>query len=54
VHAGDRADEFEQRLGRRDLCEIARAGGGILSTVRATRAATVDELVRRRCRGSMR
>ncbi len=45
VHAGDRAGEFEQRLAGATYAEIARAGGGILSTVRATRAATVDELV---------
>jgi imidazolonepropionase len=45
VHAGDRAAEFEQRLAGAGYAEIARGGGGILSTVRATRAATVPELV---------
>ena len=39
VFAGDRADEFERRLNGASYQEIARAGGGILSTVRATRAA---------------
>ena len=46
VHAGDRAHEFELRLAGASYEEIARAGGGILSTVRATRAADEDELVR--------
>jgi len=45
VHAGDRADEFEMRLAGRSYEEIARAGGGIASTVRATRAASEDDLV---------
>jgi len=45
VYAGDRAGEFEQRLEGASYAEIARAGGGILSTVRATRAAGEDELV---------
>jgi imidazolonepropionase len=40
VFAGDRAAEFEMRLNGASYAEIARAGGGILSTVRATRAAT--------------
>jgi len=39
IFAGDRASEFEQRLGGATYEEIARAGGGIVSTVRATRAA---------------
>lgn len=39
VFGGDRAAEFEQRLAGATYEEIARAGGGILSTVRATRAA---------------
>jgi len=42
---GDRADEFEMRLAGAGYMEIMAAGGGIMSTVRATRAATVDELV---------
>jgi imidazolonepropionase len=45
VHGGDRALEFEMRLAGRSYEEIARAGGGILSTVRATRAANEDDLV---------
>jgi imidazolonepropionase len=45
VFGGDRAQEFEQRLAGASYEEIARAGGGILSTVRATRAASEDELV---------
>ena len=44
VYAGDRADEFAQRLAGATYEEIARAGGGINSTVRATRAATEEEL----------
>ena len=44
VYAGDRADEFAQRLAGATYEEIARAGGGINSTVRATRAATEGEL----------
>src|SRR5688572_27729735 len=38
--AGWRADEFEQRIRGRSYLDIARAGGGIASTVRQTRAAT--------------
>lgn len=45
VHAADRAAEFEMRLAGASYEEIARAGGGILSTVRATRAADEDALV---------
>jgi imidazolonepropionase len=45
VFAGDRAGEFEQRLEGATYEEIARAGGGIVATVRATRAASLDELV---------
>ncbi len=45
VHGGSRAREFEQRLLGATYEEIARAGGGILSTVRATRALSQDELV---------
>lgn len=44
VFAGDRANEFEQRLQGESYEAIARAGGGILSSVRATRAAGEDEL----------
>jgi imidazolonepropionase len=45
VHAGNRAHEFELRLKGATYEEIARAGGGIVSTVRATRAASEDALV---------
>src|SRR5690606_14447941 len=45
VFAGDRAGEFEQRLSGAIYEEIARAGGGIVSTVRATRAADEDALL---------
>jgi imidazolonepropionase len=44
VYGGDRAREFELRLAGAGYAEIARAGGGILSTVRATRAASDAEL----------
>ena len=44
VYAGNRANEFEQRLQGVSYAEIARAGGGIVSTVRATRAATPEQL----------
>ncbi len=45
VFAGNRANEFRLRLDGATYEEIARAGGGILSTVTATRAATEDELI---------
>lgn len=45
VHGGDRAVEFEMRLNGASYEEVARAGGGIVSTVKATRAATEDELL---------
>jgi imidazolonepropionase len=45
VYAGDRAREFELRLQGASYEEIARAGGGIRSTVALTRAASEDELV---------
>jgi imidazolonepropionase len=45
VHGGNRAREFEMRLEGSSYEEIARSGGGIVSTVAATRAATQDELV---------
>jgi len=44
VFAGDRADEFEMRLRGETYETIAAAGGGILSTVRATRAASEQAL----------
>ena len=45
VYGGNRAAEFEQRLNGATYEEVARAGGGIVSTVRATRQASVDALV---------
>ena len=45
VHGGNRALEFEMRLAGKSYEEIARAGGGIVSSVRATRTASEDELV---------
>ncbi len=47
VFAGDRAAEFELRLNGASYEQVARAGGGILSTVRATRAASEAELLAR-------
>ena len=44
VFGGDRGGEFERRLAGTSYEDIARAGGGILSTVRATRDASADEL----------
>lgn len=44
VFAGNRAEEFEQRIAGQTYQQIAAAGGGILRTVRLTRAATEDEL----------
>jgi imidazolonepropionase len=44
VFGGDRSAEFEQRLRGATYEEVARAGGGIMSTVRATREASADEL----------
>jgi imidazolonepropionase len=45
VFAGDRRDELRRRLGGATYAEIAAAGGGIVSSVRATRAAAGDQLV---------
>ena len=45
VFAGNRADEFERRIGGATYQEIAAAGGGILRTVKLTREATEDELL---------
>lgn len=50
VFAGSRADEFEQRLCGASYEEIARRGGGINSTVRATRASDEDSLFRQSAR----
>jgi imidazolonepropionase len=46
IHGGDRSAEFELRLAGASYEEIARAGGGIVSTMQATRAADEDALVR--------
>lgn len=45
VFGGDRSGEFEQRLGGVTYEEIARAGGGIVSSVRATRESSEDDLL---------
>jgi imidazolonepropionase len=45
VFAGNRAAEFEQRTGGASYAQIAASGGGIRSTVRATRAATEEQLL---------
>ncbi|GGA13769.1 imidazolonepropionase [Dyella caseinilytica] len=45
VFGGDRAQEFDLRLNGASYEEIARSGGGIISTVRATRNASEDELL---------
>ena len=46
IHGGDRAAEFEMRLNGASYEEVARAGGGIVSTVTATRSATAETLLR--------
>ncbi|WP_172806866.1 imidazolonepropionase [Endozoicomonas arenosclerae] len=45
VYAGDRSREFEQRLEGVSYSEIARQGGGIMSTVNATRQCSLDQLI---------
>ena len=45
VYGGNRANEFEMRLQGKSYQEIAQAGGGIISTVKATREATETELL---------
>jgi imidazolonepropionase len=45
VFGGNRAAEFEMRLKGASYEDVARAGGGIISTVKATRTATLEELV---------
>jgi imidazolonepropionase len=45
VYGGNRAQEFEQRLAGASYEEIARAGGGIVSTMKATRHASAEQLV---------
>ncbi|MEE2756814.1 MAG: imidazolonepropionase [Myxococcota bacterium] len=46
VHGGDRSHEYALRAAGRSYLEIAASGGGIKSTVRATRQASIDALVR--------
>ncbi len=46
VYAGNRADEFEMRLNGATYAKIAEHGGGILSTVKATRSASIVELTK--------
>ncbi|MCF6292604.1 MAG: imidazolonepropionase [Robiginitomaculum sp.] len=45
IYAGNRIAEFEQRLNGASYEQIAKAGGGIISTVKATRSATESELI---------
>lgn len=45
VFAGDRAQEFEMRLRGAAYLELLKAGGGIMNTVRATRAASLEQIV---------
>ncbi|WP_288131679.1 imidazolonepropionase [Microbulbifer sp.] len=47
VYGGHRAGEFARRLGGESYEEVARAGGGIISTVRATRAASAEDLYKK-------
>ena len=49
VFAGDRSDEFARRAEGQGYLEIAAAGGGIAATVKATRAASLDDLVALTC-----
>ncbi len=53
IYGGNRADEFEQRLAGASYTDIARAGGGILSTVRATREASDQQLLETATRRAM-
>lgn len=45
VFAGDRAQEFEMRLRGASYLELLKAGGGIMNTVRATRAASLEQII---------
>ena len=45
VYAGDRLDEFEMKIRGADYLEILTGGGGIISTVKKTRAASADQLI---------
>jgi imidazolonepropionase len=49
VYAGDRWHELQQRLSGASYAEIAAAGGGIVSTVRATRAAPAEQIAAQTC-----
>jgi imidazolonepropionase len=49
IFAGNRADEFAQRAAGKSYLDIAAAGGGIASTVAATRAAELDDLIALAC-----
>lgn len=46
VYGGNRANEFEMRLNGASYADIAKAGGGIVSTVRATREASEEQLLK--------
>ncbi|MFQ6056853.1 MAG: imidazolonepropionase, partial [Methanosarcinales archaeon] len=50
VFAGSREDEFEQRIKGASYLDILKSGGGIFNTVRATRAASKDELIKKSLR----
>ena len=54
VHGGNRAMEFELRLKGKSYEAIAKAGGGIISTVSATRGASEDKLLEKLFRALMR
>ena len=54
VYGGNRAEEFEMRLQGVSYAEIARRGGGIQSTVNATRQATEEELLSSACKRAKR
>lgn len=54
VWGGDRADEFAERLAGRTYAEVAKAGGGILSTMRATRAMEAEDMFERACATAFR
>ena len=45
IYAGDRVNEFEMRIGGASYMEIMAAGGGIVSTMKATRSASLEQLV---------
>ncbi len=45
IWAGDRADEFEMKMAGKPYLEILAGGGGIISTVRATRTASIESLI---------